>query len=212
MAGKDLATRPKGGELERPYGPGALLAPDNSGTVIMEDAHIVFRNFTGKEGMYNREGDRNFCVILPPDIAVAMMEDNWNIKQLKPRPDGSEGDFYVQVSVGFKGRPPRLVLINSQGRVELGQHECELLDWVDIAQADLIIRPYHWNVSGKTGVKAYLKTLFVHMNEDYFELKYADVPLADGGTDSLEIEQGDGFDGDIVEGEVISETYEGADD
>lgn len=190
MAGKDLARR-GGRDLEKPYGPSALLAPDNSGTVIMEDAHILFRNFAGKEGMYNREGDRNFCVILDPEIAEAMLEDGWNIKQLKPRPDGTPGDFYIQVSVGFKGRPPRIVLINSQGRVELGQHECELLDWVDIRQADLIIRPYHWTVRETSGVKAYLKTLFVHMNEDYFELKYADVPLADGGTDALEIEQGE---------------------
>lgn len=190
MPGKDVAVRGRR-DLEKPYGPSALLAPDNSGTVIMEDAQIIFRNFSGKEGMYNREGDRNFCVVLYPEIAEAMMEDGWNVKQLKDRPDGSPGDYYLQVSVGFKGRPPRLVLISSAGRVELGQHECDLLDWVDIRQADLIVRPYHWSVSGKQGVKAYLKTLFIHQNEDYFELKYADVPLAEGGADSLEIEQGD---------------------
>lgn len=205
MAGNKLAKR-GGRDLERPYGPSALLAPDNSGTVIMEDANIVFRNFSGKEGMYNREGDRNFCVILDPEIAVAMKEDDWNIKKLKDRPDGTEGDYYVQVSVGFKGRPPRIVLINSQGRVELGQHEVELLDWVDIAQADLIIRPYHWNVNGNTGVKAYLKTLFIHMNEDYFELKYSDVPLAEGGAEALQLEAGE--EHDVIEGEVISETYD----
>jgi hypothetical protein len=209
MAGKQLATRGRAAEMERPYGPSALLAPDNSGTVIMEGAQIVFRNFSGKEGMYNREGDRNFCVILEPEIAELMAEDGWNIKKLKDRPDGTPGDYYLQVSVGFKGRPPRLVLINSQGRVEIGQHECELLDWVDIKQADLIIRPYHWNVSGNTGIKAYCKTLFVHMNEDYFELKYADVPLASGGAEALELEEGNqeaaSYDEDGEQVHVITE-------
>jgi hypothetical protein len=211
MTSKELATRQRSGDIERPYGPGALLAPDDSGTVIMEDAQIVFRNFTGREGMYNREGDRNFCVILPEDIALAMREDGWNIKQLKTRQDGTPGDYYVQVSVGFKGRPPRLVLISSKGRVEISQSECDLLDWVDIARADLIIRPYHWTMRENTphetsGIKAYLKTLFIHMNEDYLELKYSDVPMADGGTGALEIEQGDGTTGmDIVDAESVED-------
>jgi hypothetical protein len=196
VVGNSLATR-GGRDLEKPYGPSALLAPDNSGTVIMEEAQILFRNFSGREGMYNREGDRNFCVLLDPEIAEAMQEDGWNIKKLKDRPDGTPGDFYLQVSVGFKGRPPRLVLINSQGRVELGEHECDLLDWVDIGKADLIIRPYNWKIREgtameATGIKAYCKTLFIHMHEDFFELKYADVPLADGGTEALEIDQSSG--------------------
>jgi len=33
------------------------LAPEN--TVLMEGVRIIFRNFAGKEGQYNREGDRD---------------------------------------------------------------------------------------------------------------------------------------------------------
>lgn len=191
MAGNRVARR-GGRDLERPYGPSALLAPDNSGSVIMEDAWLIFRNFKGEEKQYNREGDRNFCVILDPEIAEAMLEDGWNIKQLKAR-DDEPGDYYVQVSVGYKGRPPRIVLLSSKGRVELSENEIEILDWIDIQKADLIIRPYRWKLregtkDEMTGIKAYTKTLFVTMNEDYFELKYADVPEANDGP--LEIEAG----------------------
>lgn len=163
-------------EIEQPYGPGFLLLQDNSGQLVIEDAKIVFRNFAGKEGQYNREGDRNFCVILPPDIAEQMVEDAWNVKQLKPRQDGEPGDFYIQVSLGFKNRPPNLWLVSSRGRVRIGQHECEILDWVEIAKADIIVNPYRWAVSGKTGVKAYVKSLVITMKEDYLDQKYADVP------------------------------------
>lgn len=149
---------------------------ETDGTLVMEDARVVFRNFAGKEGMYNREGDRNFCVLLDHAVAEQMAADGWNIKMLKPRDDEEVGTPYLQVSVGFKGRPPRMVLISSKGRTELGQHECEILDWVDFKQVDLIVRPYNWSVNGKTGIKAYLKSIFVTMNEDYLDLKYADVP------------------------------------
>lgn len=207
-----------GKEIERPYGPGWLKMQDNSGQLVIEDANMVFRNFAGREGMYNREGDRNFCVIIPDyDVVEQMIADGWNIKQLKSREEGVPGDYYIQVSVGFKGRPPNLVLISSKGRVPLGQHECEILDWIEISKADIIIRPYNWSVNGKTGVKAYLKSLFVTMNEDYLELKYSDVPLAQveegktlaiegpSGTDVEQVPYEGADDDDIIDAEIIEE-------
>lgn len=170
-----------GKEIDRPYGPGWLKLEDENNQLLVEDAHIVFRNFAGKEGQYNREGDRNFCVIIPPDIAEMMIADSWNVKQLKSR-DGGEtpGDYYIQVSVGFKGRPPNLFLISSKGRVRISRPaDCEILDWVDIAKADVLINPYRWRVNGMEGVKAYVKSLAITLNEDALELKYSDVPEID---------------------------------
>lgn len=175
------------------------------GTLVMEDARIVFRNFAGAEGMYNREGDRNFCVLLEEDLAAEMMADGWNIKRLKPRDGEEQGTAYIQVSVGFKGRPPRMVMVTSRGRIELGEDECVLLDWADIDKVDLIIRPYHWNVNGRTGVKAYLKSIFVVIHEDYLELKYADVPVAQlESAKPIAIEAGDGLD-DVVDAELVED-------
>src|SRR4051812_26768951 len=127
----------------------------------MENVRIVFRNFAGKEGMYNREGDRNFAVLLDEATAEAMAKDGWNVKWLKAREEGEEEQPYLQVSVNFKGRPPRIVMITSRGRNTLGEDEVELLDWADIRTVDLIVRPYEWAVNGKTGIKAYLQSIFV---------------------------------------------------
>lgn len=150
--------------------------PANDGTLVMEDARIVFRNFAGKEGMYNREGDRNFCVLLDENLAQQMAADGWNIKTLKSREEGEPGTPYLQVSVSYKGRPPTMVLMTSKGRTQISEDECEILDWVEIRSVDLIVRPYHWNVSGKSGVKAYLKSFWVIIEEDPLTLKYSDVP------------------------------------
>lgn len=148
--------------------------PANDNTVLMEGVNIIFRNFSGKEGQFNREGDRNFAVLLDDETATAMTEDNWNVKWLNPR-DEEEAEHpraYLPVSVNFKGRPPRIVLITSRGRTNLDENGVEILDWADIINVDLIVRPYEWNVNGKTGIKAYLQSLYITIEEDALERKY----------------------------------------
>jgi hypothetical protein len=149
-------------------------------TVLMEGVRIIFRNFSGKEGQYNREGDRNFGVILPSeDVAQQMATDGWNVKWLKPRDEeeGEEGEEtpWLSVSVNFKGRPPRIVMITSRGRSNLGEDEIEILDWADITNVDLIVRPYEWSVNGRDGIKAYLQSIYVTIEEDELEKKYAEM-------------------------------------
>jgi hypothetical protein len=154
------------------------MPPKKDNTVIMEGVRIIFRNFAGKEGQYNREGDRNFAVLLDNDVAAAMNEDGWNVKWLKPREDAEEGETpqaYLPVSVNFRGRPPRVVLVSSRGRSNLDEDQVEMLDWVDILNVDLIVRPYEWTVNGKSGIKAYLQSLYMTIQEDPLELKYSEL-------------------------------------
>ena len=192
--------------------------PQNDGTLTVEDARILFRNFAGKEGMYNREGDRNFCLLLEPDLAAEMQKDGWNIKTLRAREEGDEPQPYIQVSVSYKNRPPRIMIITSRGRTPIAEDMVEMLDWVDIKSVDMIIRPYHWNVSGKTGIKAYMQSIYITILEDALEQKYADVPYAElEGNGTAELESGSGplelnrgseeYDetNDIVDAEVVED-------
>ena len=156
------------------------------GTVTVENARIVFRNFEGKEGQYNREGDRNFALILEdPEVVAQLERDGWNVKYLKPREVDEEPQPYLPVTVNFKGpRPPKVWMITSRGKTQLDESMVMILDWAEFANVDVIVRPYQWAVNGKTGVKAYLQTIFATIQEDELERKYADVP--DSALNSIE--------------------------
>ena len=146
---------------------------DDSKTFMVEDARLVFRNFSGKEGQYNREGDRNFAVILDNETAELMLADGWNVKYLNSRDEEEAPTPYISVSVNFNNRPPRIVMITSTSRTNLNEDAVSVLDWAEIRTCDLIARAYEWTVNGKSGVKAYLQSMFITIEEDELERKYA---------------------------------------
>lgn len=142
----------------------------------IEDARLAFKNFAGKEGTFNAEGNRNFCVLLDSDIAKQLEKDGWNIKYLKPRDEGEPEQAYMKVTVKYGNRPPKVVLVGSRGKTMLDEESINSLDWADLETVDLLINPYNWNVNGKTGITAYLKSLYAVIVEDELEKKYLDVP------------------------------------
>jgi len=144
--------------------------------ITIEGARIIFRNFSGKEGKYNAPGNRNFCVLLDENLAEDLMRDGWNVRYLRPREQEDEPQAYMQVKVAFGNIPPTVVLITSKGKTRLNEDSLDILDWAEIKNVDLIIRPYNYDVSGHQGVKAYLKSIYVTISEDELESKYMDVP------------------------------------
>lgn len=139
------------------------------GILQIDDARIIYRNFAGAPSKFNREGDRNFAVVIPDqEIADELIKEGWNIK-IKPPRDEDDGPFmYLPVKVKFNDRGPNAYLASGSRLNKLDEESIACLDDVDILSVDLDIRPYDWEVNGKEGRTAYLQAIKVTQEVDRF--------------------------------------------
>lgn len=135
----------------------------------IDDARIIYRNFAGRGDKYNREGDRNFAVVIPDeDMANELTNLGWNVKIKPPREDGDAPFMFLPVKVKFNDRGPNVYLKTGDRQNRLDEESIGLLDNIDIIGVDLDIRPYDWSVNGKEGRTAYLQSIRVVQDIDRF--------------------------------------------
>lgn len=175
-----------------------VASPDEN--VLLEGVKIRYANFSGKEGPYNQEGNRNFAAVIDDETAEKLLKGGWNVKTRLPREEGDVGFHYLPISVSYKFREPRVVLITSRGRTPLTEDLIGMIDYAELEKVDLIVRPYDWALGGKSGRKAYLKTGFFIIAEDYLERKYRDIPEI--GSSRMEIASGEE---EFIDGEIVDE-------
>lgn len=192
--------------------------------VRLDDVKIRWPNFEGRVGTYNAEGNRNFVVELDDMMAAELTANGWNVKTKPPREDGEAALHTVSVAVSYKIRDPRIVLITvdpvdgQYKRTPLDEELCGLIDHADIETADVILHPSRWEMNGNTGIKAYLKTIYVTLHQDPLDLKYGHIPMS-GAAPQLEIEASSEAEPlaleagwsdreDFIDAEVLSEEYD----
>lgn len=144
--------------------------------IIKEDATIIWKNFSGNPDKFNPQGGKRlFNLVLTEEEAEVLTEEGWNVKSREPK-DG-EGDtlYYLPVRVNYSGKkPPKVYMItkkNKEGTL-LDEDTIDLLDSEEIRSCDVEISPYPWEVGGKVGISAYLRTMYAVIEENPFAAKY----------------------------------------
>lgn len=170
-----------------------------NGNLQIDNARIVYRNFEGRGSKFNREGDRDFSVVIPDaDICInkeavkrgaepemmsivdALARDEnkygvgWNVK-IKPPRDEDESPFMtLKVKVKFNGRGPRIYLTSNGNTIELDEESVGCLDRIDISSVDMDLRPYDDEFGGKPFRAAYLQSMHVIQQVDRFASRFAE--------------------------------------
>ena len=135
----------------------------------IDDAKIIFRNFSGDPGKYNREGDRNFAVVIPTDeMADEFTARGWNVVVKPPREEGEEPFRYLKVKMKFNDYGPVVYLRTGNAQNKLSEDAVGILDNIDILTVGLDIRPYNWEMNGEKGRSAYLQAMCVTQKVDRF--------------------------------------------
>ena len=144
------------------------------GILQLDDARIIFKNFEGRGDKFNREGDRNFSLLIEDEnTANALIKEGWNVKIKPGREEGDDPFMRLPVKVKFTDYGPNVYLVTGNRRNELDEESIGCLDNIEIESVDMDIRPYDWEVNGRTGRTAYLQSMEVVQRIDRFAARYS---------------------------------------
>jgi len=148
----------------------------NVNNINIEGANIIWKNFSGERDRFN-PGKRGFSVVIDDTVmADELRQEGWNIKErpLQEGADPSEQEWTLPVKLNMN-RYTQVWLIVGNHKTLLDENTVAQLDVVDIIDCDISIRPYEWEMSGRTGITAYVDSMYVTIRENKFAEKYADL-------------------------------------
>lgn len=151
------------------FAPKGILQIDN-----IDGRQIIFKNFEGRGDKFNREGDRNFSLRIDDEnTADALVKEGWNVR-IKEGRDEDEGPFMrLPIKVKFTNYGPNVYLRTGNRVNELNEESIACLDNIEIDSVNMDVRPYDWDVNGRTGRTAYLQSMEVVQRIDRFAARYA---------------------------------------
>lgn len=140
------------------------------------DAMLRFRNFSGRGDKFNREGDRNFSLLITDGETVEALRNDvneygasWNVK-IKVRED-EEPFMHMPVKVKFTNWGPNVYLKSGDNEaIKLTEETIGILDQISIASVDLDIRAYDDSINGRGFRSAYLQSMYVVQDVDRHEI------------------------------------------
>lgn len=157
-------------------------------SLVIKDAEIYFKNFRGKELPYNPGGKRMFCVRIDGRKAKKLKKEGWAIKEMYINKSQTKKRWYLPVTIydtwADTALNSRVFAIIRSGDLhlcnQLSHRSMGLLDIAKIINSRMVIRGYEWNIRGKQGIKAYLRTGDFYISDTIPVTKLIDFLEKDG--------------------------------
>ena len=149
------------------------------GSLSVEGARILWTNFAGRPTKYNAAGGkRTFNLVLDQETADELTRDGWNVRTIEPKEEGDEPLYVTEVEVKFGNFPPKVFLVeggDSKRMHKLDDESVSSLDTTEIANVDVLVRPYNHGVANSRGttIKGYVKSMYVTQDNSDFNGKYS---------------------------------------
>lgn len=144
--------------------------------ITIENARVLFKNFSGTPSDFNRDGVKTCSIILPPDLADQLSAEGWNVRAYQRNPE-EPPVFFTELAINFGGRPPMIYRVAGNTKTLLDENTIKVLDAEDIVYVDVVVSPYQWSVGAKSGIKGYVHTMYAVVEEDVFAGKYANIGM-----------------------------------
>ena len=143
---------------------------------FLEGVGLKYKNFRGEERkqggrIMNQAGKRNFNIILNEEQYEDLKAKGWQVRENET--SNGDTEYLIKVNVSYGGRPPMIKLVPTDNSKPISITEASVgsLDMLDIVNAEVVIRPYNWDDTGRYGAAAYLRSMKLDIYVDPLEAK-----------------------------------------
>lgn len=93
---------------------------------------IRFRNFTGRGSKYNREGARNFKLVIDPEDVEKLQDLGIYVPERETAKPGGMPTFQTKVNVSYMYTEPAIILYSGDNKIRITENTCGQLDGIEI--------------------------------------------------------------------------------
>ena len=144
--------------------------------INITNGQIAYSNFGGNPTQYNPDGgQRNVTLVIDDANAEELAKEGWKIR-LQEFEDGSSR-YLLDVSFLFRTRngqlrDPHIFIVRDNRLIHVTEETADALDHADIVSVDAVISPSYWEYAGRSGIKAYVSSMYLTIKENPIDAKY----------------------------------------
>ena len=142
--------------------------------LVLTDAELLYTNFSGRIGQYNRDGKRYFNVYVDdPEIVNKLTEDGWRVSIRTPKTPDEPIRHSIKVMVSYQFEPfPVIIRVVNGAEYYLDETTVGQLDKDRILKALVKVHGSGKKNSPDGKFTAYLDKMVVECEEDPFDTEY----------------------------------------